>query len=821
MQDAFVNKIFFPTGIKLRVKEPLILALLYFLTAQLAYQFSLTPGQLTPVWFPSGIILAALLLRGYYLWPGVFLGAFLFNTWTLLDFDDFSNLQGALVFGLSNAAGDTLGVLIGAYLIRTLSNSKDRHYPVHSVVEFIVWGGLFNSLISAVIGTSGLVFTGFVVEERFFEVLFTWWLGDMVGVVLVAPLLMAWHDWTDWGWLSHAKLLELLGFSCCLMILGSLSSGLLSISTGMNFPFLLMMPLILWSALRFPKNITYMFGLVISGLITISTINEYGPFRLEELNEYFIELEIFLFAIASTTLVLLAIIIGRARIESSLVESEARLRILADATFEGIVIHDRHVVVMANKRMLEMHGYTEEQMIGQLVTNLVAQESVPLIKHKMALMVEGPFETTGLRRDGSVFPSEILARNQLIGGRLLRIVSVRDLSEKSKQQQKLHKAIAEAEKANLAKSEFLSSMSHELRTPLNAILGYSKLLEKDEKNLSLKQLNFVHEIVHGGRHLLSLVEDVLDLAKIEFGKVRIDMQEVKLREIIEACKTLTLPLLQDKSLAINFEAADPFTVESDPLRLKQIILNFLSNAISYNKNDGTVDVSFSQRDDGFLRITVKDSGIGLNEEQKALMFQPFERVGAEQSAIEGVGIGLAISKKFAELMGGAVGVESELGRGSSFWLDVKLLDVSWEAVDELLNNETQSELKEIDPSLTKAKTILYIDDTVANLNLVQDAIDQLRQNYDFVACTDPLEGIRTAALILPDVILLDIKMPVMNGHEVLAQLRDNADLVGVPIIAISGNALNVDIEKGLLGGFNHYLTKPLDLVKMLSLIDAI
>jgi CheY-like chemotaxis protein/nitrogen-specific signal transduction histidine kinase len=381
----------------------------------------------------------------------------------------------------------------------------------------------------------------------------------------------------------------------------------------------------------------------------------------------------------------------------------------------------------------------------------------------------------------------------------------------------LEKAKAVAEKASLAKSDFLSSMSHELRSPLNAILGFAQLMQSESPRPTATQKDSIDQILQAGWYLLELINEILDLAAIEAGKLSLSLEPVSLGEVVRECQTMIEPLAQKGGISLVFPRFDRVCfVNADRTRVKQVLLNLLSNAIKYNRGQGTVEVKLSEGDAaGRVRITVRDTGAGLPPEKLAQLFQSFNRLGRESSAEEGTGIGLVVTKRLVQLMGGEIGVASTVGVGTEFWVELithaapRLADAS----DFALVPEPQV------AGGARLRTLLYVEDNAANLKLVEQLVAR-RPEMRLLSAQDATLGIALAHTCQPDVILMDINLPGISGLEALEILRKDPLTAHIPVVALTANAVPRDIAKGLAAGFYRYLTKPLKVTEFMETLDV-
>lgn len=386
-----------------------------------------------------------------------------------------------------------------------------------------------------------------------------------------------------------------------------------------------------------------------------------------------------------------------------------------------------------------------------------------------------------------------------------------DISARKIAEQQLVAAKEQAEEGSRAKSQFLSRMSHELRTPLNAILGFAQVLKL--KPIDEEQRFCADEILQAGHHLLQLIDELLELSRIEAGKLVATMAPVRLADVVaQALRMLRTAIDRRGSLVVNETPGDAWVL-ADETRLRQILVNLISNAIKYSPPGGRIDIACQLAEAGRRRVAISDNGPGIAPEQMSLLFTPFERLGAEHSDVQGTGIGLALSRKLAELMDAQLGVESTVDQGSTFWLDLRV------ATELAAERET----KEVDAGLVAsngvAATVLYIEDNPANMRLME-ALFRYRPELTLLAATSGAQGITSAKQHRPDLILLDINLPDMDGYAVFYMLRAEPLTRDIPVIALSADATAADIERGMQVGFRAYLTKPVMLNEVLGAIEA-
>jgi PAS domain S-box-containing protein len=504
-------------------------------------------------------------------------------------------------------------------------------------------------------------------------------------------------------------------------------------------------------------------------------------------------------------------------------EESFRLMVESVSDYAIVMLDPEGFVVSWNTGAQRIKGFDADEILGRHFAMFYPPEDIADGKPRRDMeqaAATGRLEVEGwrVRKDGSLFWANIVMtviRDQ--SGNLRGFAKLtRDLSERNKVEATLTNARAVAEKANLAKSDFLSSMSHELRSPLNAILGFAQLMESDSPPPTPAQGESILQILNAGWYLLELINEILDLAAIESGKLSMSVEPVLLNELLLECQSMVEPLAQKRGIQMKFPpAAGVFCVNADRTRVKQVLINLLSNAIKYNNPGGSVVVECTARNKSRrVRLTVTDTGPGLSPENLAQLFQPFNRLGQESGGEEGTGIGLVVSKRLIEMMDGVIGVESRVGRGSTFW--VELFSTTPLTIPESVE---MAAAEQVHPVTADLRTVLYVEDNPANLQLVAKIIGR-RKDLRLLTAVDGNRGVEMARVSRPDVILMDINLPGISGGEALEILRADVATAHIPVIALSANAMARDIQKGLEAGFFRYLTKPIKVPEFMLTLDA-
>ena len=513
--------------------------------------------------------------------------------------------------------------------------------------------------------------------------------------------------------------------------------------------------------------------------------------------------------------------------------------ILTSVYFPIIATDEKGIIQLFNAGAERLLGYKAAEVVNRISPSDIhdpqevaararelsvefAQPITPgfeALAFKASRGIEDVYELTYISKDGSRFPAVVsitalrAEHGEIIGYLLIGS----DNSARKRAESDLIAAVAAAEKANRAKTEFLSSMSHELRTPLNAILGFTQLMESGYPSPTASQKRNLEQILKAGWYLLELINEVLDLALIESGKVTLSREPVSLGEVMLECRAMIEPQAQKRGIGITFPRFEvPAFVSADRTRVKQVLINLLFNAIKYNRPGGSVDVVCTLRPPSSIRISVRDTGAGLAAEQVAQLFQPFNRLGKESGAEEGTGIGLMVTKRLVDLMGGAIGADSTVGVGSVFWIELGLTGAP-QFVDQKAGRAALAPPPVADG--TPLRTVLYVEDNPANLELVEQLVAR-RPDLRMLSAADGALGIEFARTCQPELILMDINLPGISGIEALKILRADPATAHIPILALSANAAARDIERGLEAGFFNYLTKPIKVDQFMDALDA-
>ena len=691
------------------VAAAVAVAAAYFAAAKLALLVAIPPGYAAALWPASGIALAALLLAGKRLWPGVWAGSFAANL----------TIEGSLAAAAAIATGSALQALAGATLVRRHVGVPHRFALAADVVKFVA----LAALSATVAPTVALLPLGLMHPMPAAELLrnwLTWWQGDAAGIILVAPLVLSWAAPGEVRW-SRGRALE--GVALAALLLAA-THAVFGGGTGGSPPSastFVIVPFIIWAALRFGQREVTSAAFAICAIAVWYTLRrELGPFAAAPLNESLLLLLLFVTIVVFTGLVLRAVlgqlsaamdelrgrsreleervrertrlledanrrlhedIAARARTERMLADSERRFRLMVESVVDYAIfmLDDEGKVASWNAGAQRITGYETARIVGLHFSRFYPREDVERGKPRWELEIaasEGRFEEEGwrLRKDGSSYwANVVITAVRDDAGTLLGFAKVvRDLTERNRVEAELIRAKVAAERASEAKSQFLANMSHELRTPLNSLLILARLLADNAGgNLTAKQVQFAQTIYASGMDLLSLINDLLDLAKIESGAVAVlDLQPARLEELREDLERSFRQMALDKGLqfGIHIDPAAPAVIRTDMARLKQVLKNLLANAFKFTRQ-GQVRLDIAPAEGTRIAFSVLDTGIGIAPEKQKMIFEAFQQAdGTTARQYGGTGLGLSISRELTRLLGGELRLASEPGKGSTFTL---------------------------------------------------------------------------------------------------------------------------------------------------------
>ncbi|MDD2798016.1 MAG: ATP-binding protein [Bacteroidales bacterium] len=523
---------------------------------------------------------------------------------------------------------------------------------------------------------------------------------------------------------------------------------------------------------------------------------------------------------------------------NSLIKKIENLNAVINSIPDTMVILDKLGTYIEHYRSFdESHGLLDKSILGLSVYDVYDIKTAEIhlrniqfaLQFKEPITYEYPLEKNGITsfyevRAIALSDNSILQIIRNITNRRIAEQEIQDLNSSLEikmegRASELEEARKEAESANLAKSEFLSRMSHELRTPMNSILGFAQLLNMGELNKG--QQKGVNHILKSGNHLLDLINEILDISRIEAGRMALSFQSIQMKSVIEEIIDTIKPIANERHITIEFINTDEnlLYVNADFKRLKQILINLLNNAVKYNNKNGFIYIECDLRinketGENFLRTSIRDTGIGIDEEDIPKLFNAFERIKAEGTRVEGTGLGLALVKKLVEIMDGRVGVSSRPIKGSTFWFELPLVENQ-----SLELEENFERLSTVITPIIKTGRIIYIEDNLPNLELVTGILEIHRPNIELLTSRFGNYAVNLSTVHKPDLILLDLDLPDIYGGEVLKNLKADLNTKSIPVVIVSADAMPKKIEHLMQSGASEYLTKPLDVALFLRTID--
>lgn len=739
-----------------RIVAIVVLALVYYSTAEISRHVAATPQSVTPVWPPDGFASAAVIILGYQVLPGVLIGSFLANIWAFWDAQSWSTMTASILQVLGIAIGTSIGTGAGGYLLRKTIKGKHPFRRLNDVYKFLFLTCGFAPMINATVGVVCLCLGSKVSWSSFDITWLTWWISNVAGICIFTPLILSFYEFyfKNFKVPKDSKILFNIAkpkppkihqwqiLEAIILVVVVIFLGFISFYKGYDLEYMLI-PCLVWTVLRFGQLGATSLIVIISTIAILGTVQGFGTFASKNNASSLVLLQSFIIVIVVTTLSLIAILSEKQQAITNLQQSKLRL------------------------------------------TN----KSIQLEKSKSIL-------------NDTAFILE-------------------------KQNIALTEAKQIAELANRAKTEFLSNMSHELRTPLNAILGLVQLLQ-ESKNIDNQEKLDIQTIYQSGTHLLTLIDDILDISKIESGKMELHLQEVHLLSLVKNLVEIIQVQANQKKIDFIYQFAPdlPELVYVDSKRLKQILLNLLGNAVKFT-NKGhvifrvaalkssqleTLSSDNSSNKLVPLKFEIEDSGVGIDNSKLESIFLPFEQVGENNFKNQGTGLGLAISQRIADMMGGEITVNSRRGVGSVFLFTVSL------QAPKLITTTPKNDVLEVNqPSYFEQNLaqkfplkILIAEDNIVNQKVACKILNRLGYEEIGIA-VNGIEVLETLRQHTYDVILMDVQMPEIDGIEVTKQIINDLGLENKPyIIAVTANAMDTDRELCLAAGMNDYVSKPVN-----------
>lgn len=765
--------------------ETLLLTVIYVVAGNMGQLMAIPPGNVTLIWPPSGIALAALLLLGPRSLVGIGLGAF-GNIWGFLDTRTLLTFVQSISVGTTITIGSCLQPLVGVLLFRRLSIYRSPLDTVSKVIKFVFTIPLM-CVVSATFGTTSLAFGGLITWTAYATTWTTWWVGDSIGVLAIVPLVLVWNMSTKYTQnlkKSAASFAIILGVSVAVLMFiqvrhEEMESRRLEFEQYTNF-----------IATVLNHEIFSEFDTL--GINAIPRVTH----TLDILNETGIVYQLF-------------------------DETESKKSQLLHQTLpkpSPIIVFQRNESFKINDRQWTIHffampAYLEKKDFNQSKTVAVGSFLLSgflglFILVLMELTRKSTEELAIINEKLQAQAEETLQQNRLLEEEVVRRKQIEQSLIEAKKS--AEQAQMQAEIANQAKSSFLANMSHELRTPLNGILGYTQILARD-RSLSVKQQEGISIIQRSGEYLLTLINDVLDLSKVEAGKIEIYPTDFNFNDFLQDVTDLFKMRAQQKGITFIYEPLSPLPVgiHADEKRLRQILINLLGNAVKFTSS-GRVCLKIGWHHNK-IRFQIEDTGFGIAKADLNQIFEPFQQVGEHTHQIEGTGLGLPITKRLVEMMGGELCVASELGKGSTFWLELELPEVP-----QFVNEEKQTEPLIIGFEGQPCR-LLVVDDKWENRSVMTNLLTPL--GFQVIEAENGQDGLEKVHEARPDLIITDLVMPMLNGFELVCRLRKMPEFESIPIIAASASVFDYHQEQSIAAGCNDFITKPFRVETLLELLS--
>jgi PAS domain S-box-containing protein len=784
-----------------------VVFLAYVVAGKLGLSLAFAHASASPVWPPTGIALATLLLTRYRVWPAILLGAFVVNATT----------EGSLVTSAGIAVGNTLEGVLGAWLVTRFAGGRDVFHRAGDVFRFAFLAAFAATALAATVGVTTLALGGYAPWARYGSMWVTWWLGDAAGALVVAPALLLWVERPRLDY-AGPRGVEAAALSAATVVVGLVlfAGGLAGV--GMTpYPLsFLALPTLLWATFRFGPREASALLLVISAIATWGTVRGVSIFAVAGTNESLLLLQAFLMTAAGIALPTAAMVEEHRRDQQRLATSEATYRSIFEENPHPMWVVERGSgrFLAVNEAAVAHYGWTRDEFLRMVTDDIRPPEDLPRLAAARGRLREGQAYLGRHRhrtKAGALIDVEVTAHLVSFEGRAAALILAYDVTEQARAQMREYQARAEAEEANRSKDEFLATLSHELRTPLNAMLGWVSMLRAGQLDAAAAP-RALETIERNTRLQARLIEDLLDLSRITAGKLALDLKPVALDAVIAAAVETVRPAATARSIDLRLAIEPAPPVLGDAARLQQVVGNLVSNAVKFSAERGRVTIRLTRGGDR-VAVSVTDSGEGIEPEFLPHVFDRFRQAEASTTRRHGgLGLGLTIARHLVERHGGTIRAESAgAGRGATFVVELPVAPAAVRTAGE--------ERREGVSAALDGLSILIIDDDADTRALTAMMVEKAGATP--VAVSSAAEGYAALAHGRFDAVIADIGMPDEDGYDLIRVLRKDETTRELPVVAFTAYASRDDARRAVDAGYDAHVPKPVEPPVLVSTVAAV